>query len=362
MHPIRRYRHRVDLQVALFSTLLIALLSLALAFFFSILANRMSLQALETRSQSIYHFVTSQLLLSRDAQLDGETSSLLQEAETAFGLRRLYLARQAEGRWILYPVQDGVIEGELLPYLEQALSGKQSPPRQVTLHGQSPYIFTCYPIWGDREALGVLCLEFESGSAPRISSSLWRGTLLISLLASLLAALCAFTFFRRISNPLFQDFSNTDQLTQLKNRNSFELDLDHLGVRRAEAGTGILLVDLNNLKSVNDQLGHEAGDHYLRLVSSALRSVQNGWITAYRVGGDEFVLLCRDSGLQKLNQLMHVISTRFQQIRPPWPIDLSLSIGHALYNPLEDETLRATFRRADSMMYQCKRLYHQRFC
>lgn len=76
-----------------------------------------------------------------------------------------------------------------------------------------------------------------------------------------------------------------DPLTSLLNRQSYYKDMQSKGI------TGVASIDMNDLKHLNDNFGHEAGDFALRVVSDIMRRMQRRWITFYRVGGDEFMIL-----------------------------------------------------------------------
>src|SRR5437660_1622019 len=87
-----------------------------------------------------------------------------------------------------------------------------------------------------------------------------------------------------------------DSLTGLSNRASF---LEHLelGLKRAArigTGVGVLFIDLDNFKLVNDSFGHSAGDELLKAVGSRLQSAVRGMDVVARQGGDEFLILLTD--------------------------------------------------------------------
>lgn len=175
------------------------------------------------------------------------------------------------------------------------------------------------------------------------------------------AALCvgvwaaARFWFRRISNPSFRDLSNTDRLTGLKNRNAYETDLCNLHAGQGFRSAGILLMDLDNLKGVNDRLGHTAGDDYLRQAAEALRRACGAACTGYRVGGDEFVLLAQQAREEELAALAEQALEVFSAHRPAWPVALSLSVGWACFDAACDRNLYDTYERADQRMYRQKR-------
>ena len=84
-----------------------------------------------------------------------------------------------------------------------------------------------------------------------------------------------------------------DELTGLPNRTSLldRLSLEFAHAQRSRAALGLLYLDLDGFKEVNDQLGHHAGDLYLQAVAERLRAVLRAGDTVARLGGDEFVVV-----------------------------------------------------------------------
>jgi diguanylate cyclase (GGDEF)-like protein len=142
-----------------------------------------------------------------------------------------------------------------------------------------------------------------------------------------------------------------DALTGLLNRRAFRARLAR-EVAERDAAFALILCDMDNLKRVNDTLGHEAGDLALRLLAGALRGGLRR-DDAYRLGGDEFAVVL--AGASELDaervarRLQHAVSQAEQE-----PIDrIEASFGLAVFEP--GETPDHLVARADHVLYQAKR-------
>ncbi len=150
-----------------------------------------------------------------------------------------------------------------------------------------------------------------------------------------------------------------DALTGLPNRHLLKDRLDQGVMRASREGTqvALLLLDLDRFKSVNDELGHEAGDELLREVAERLQRCTRGADTVCRYGGDEFVVML--PGVTGAEEVEHVA----QKIRAciddlPFDIDgravrIGVSIGLAMLRP-GDAPVERLIRDADREMYSAK--------
>ncbi|MDQ3933556.1 MAG: GGDEF domain-containing protein [Actinomycetota bacterium] len=152
-----------------------------------------------------------------------------------------------------------------------------------------------------------------------------------------------------------------DQLTGLANRAAFEQSLVHALEGASATGTALALyfLDVDGFKSINDELGHAAGDELLRQIAGRLRDVVRGDDLVVRQGGDEFLLLSR-VGRERLPANVETVRERVEAVfAMPFELEgrtlsVSVSTGVAVYpdDALDAETL---VRRADDDMYRAKR-------
>jgi diguanylate cyclase (GGDEF)-like protein/PAS domain S-box-containing protein len=155
-----------------------------------------------------------------------------------------------------------------------------------------------------------------------------------------------------------QELSVTDELTGLNNRRGFfarAADTLHLAKRLGIRCT-LLFADMDGLKTINDTLGHAAGDNALRELSAILRdSARNTDIIA-RLGGDEFVIMTLNSRAEDCfgltNRIVAAVSARNAESNRDYL--LSISIGTSEFDPNCETTLDDLLKQADEAMYRVK--------
>ena len=153
-----------------------------------------------------------------------------------------------------------------------------------------------------------------------------------------------------------------DALTGVGNRAAFERACDALENRKGEPGFDFLLAcfDVDDLKKVNDSLGHDYGDKHLRAASEILRESYAGVGAVYRVGGDEFDVLVSKKNPQEEHERA---LARMRELEEQYNLDgpeakLRISCGICLLSQTENHTMREVAVQADAAMYEDK-LAHQ---
>jgi len=153
-----------------------------------------------------------------------------------------------------------------------------------------------------------------------------------------------------------QATAQTDSLTGLLNRGAFEEILRRELVRSATSKSllGILLLDIDYFKQVNDEHGHLVGDDVLRGVGAALRRGTRPSDLLARFGGEEFVILLRDAGLEQSEEVAERLRGDIEALRDlPAGVNLTASFGVAVNAP--GETAGEFLHRADQALYRSKR-------
>ena len=150
--------------------------------------------------------------------------------------------------------------------------------------------------------------------------------------------------------------AQTDSLTSLLNRRAFEeiLRRDLMRSDRSGSSMGIMLIDLDYFKQVNDSLGHFAGDDVLRRIALVLRDGTRPSDVLARYGGEEFVVLLRNAGVTESMTAAERIRTQIAGLAGlPGSVSLTASIGVAVSLP--KDTATDFLLRADEALYRSKR-------
>jgi diguanylate cyclase (GGDEF)-like protein len=165
-------------------------------------------------------------------------------------------------------------------------------------------------------------------------------------------------------NELYR-LSTTDDLCGLANRNSLNEHLLRLiaACSRQRSEFAVVFLDLDNFKSVNDTLGHKAGDLLLGHVANALKVLLRGTDFIARVGGDEFVIVL--GHYKDRVELLGVLDRVLTRMKEPWSIGeshfyLSVSMGVAFY-PNNGTDPGMLLKNADIAMYEAKRSGRSRY-
>jgi len=155
-----------------------------------------------------------------------------------------------------------------------------------------------------------------------------------------------------LTGRIAEEASQRDLLTGLLNRRGLEARLSQLVQEASNAGNHLVfgLVDLDDLKAVNDTKGHPTGDQALRQVADIISSNVHVNDLVARFGGDEFAVILQtekpdaESAMQRIQQAVEQQSEGH-----------SISVGGAIWG-IDGETLEQCYQVADERLYECKRL------
>lgn len=155
-------------------------------------------------------------------------------------------------------------------------------------------------------------------------------------------------------NEFLKYIAYSDAMTKLYNRRRFEEDIENL-LQNPDTGIyGIISIDINNLKKVNDNLGHSAGDMMLVSFSRILSLACVGAASAYRLGGDEFAVLATHNPETEcpniLKRMQEAIDLFNEESHP-----FTLSAAYGMSTSLEASDPQAILELADTRMYENKK-------
>lgn len=156
---------------------------------------------------------------------------------------------------------------------------------------------------------------------------------------------------KRAMERRLRKLSFTDKLTGLGNRNNYIQTLEQLE-KIPPSNLGIVFIDLNGLKTVNDQLGHDAGDRYIKNLADVFRKHFREE-DIYRIGGDEFVFLTQRIQEPIFREKIGTLKKEAHKLYPD-----SISVGSVW----REKNIRAAsmIKKADFLMYEDKKEYYKR--
>lgn len=154
---------------------------------------------------------------------------------------------------------------------------------------------------------------------------------------------------------IYEKMAFEDILTGLDNRAAFERDTAGFKLN-AQIGSSVRLVsmDLNNLKWINDQKGHAAGDEAIRLASHCMKQYFAPLGRCYRLGGDEFACLIQPDQPEVFRQNLEQFQTQIKTISKDVDYPFSIAIGSAVYPTERTDSFHEFLIQVDQLMYQDK--------
>lgn len=149
-----------------------------------------------------------------------------------------------------------------------------------------------------------------------------------------------------------------DELSGLYNRKYFVWMVEKLTRSTKNRTIGAIMIDINQFKRINDKWGHSVGDNAIRSIGWLLANISTANITAFRTGGDEFVVLLLDGTEADIEKLRLTINERISEFNETAekPYKLSVSMGASTTNT-SGTSLDLFFHELDRQMYEEKVLY-----
>ncbi len=152
-------------------------------------------------------------------------------------------------------------------------------------------------------------------------------------------------------NHMLQDFAQTDELTELKNRYSLRIDFPSY----VDKDLLVMMADIDHFKSFNDTYGHLMGDEVLKRVATAFRG-SFGQNSCYRYGGDEFLVILPLPGKEEQDKILKAWEKEISKIIIAGiPEEIMCSYGIVTGSPLSTEECRQLINNADAKLYEAKK-------
>lgn len=166
------------------------------------------------------------------------------------------------------------------------------------------------------------------------------------------------------STSMYRHLAYTDYLTELPNRAAFERDFDLLHNNEISASYITLYIfDVNNLKIVNDNKGHEAGDALIKKAAFCIRETFHEKAQCYRIGGDEFAVLQTSTEKNVAKESLEQLQHNMNKVNRHAPQQLSMAVGYEVAPlPLTSSSSKNfLFKNADAAMYRNKEEYKNKY-
>lgn len=150
------------------------------------------------------------------------------------------------------------------------------------------------------------------------------------------------------SLSIYKRMAYMDSMVGMENRAAF------MKIQREDPSArerAYIVMDINNLKEVNDRYGHYEGDRLIQAAASCILDVFGPLGKGYRIGGDEFVVILENSTAEEVEKALEAFQQRVQKENGQKETHcLSIAAGYALWKQ-ESDTAEELFRRADADMY-----------
>ncbi len=154
-----------------------------------------------------------------------------------------------------------------------------------------------------------------------------------------------------VKEAALKKLSETDTMTQLYNKNKYvEMIKEYYpDIKKV----GVIFWDVNGLKIINDSMGHDYGDYLISTVAMSIAKFTDDTALAYRVGGDEFVMIIEDATEEKIKSIIDGWQSDIDTKNKGTNIKLSAAVGYAIGS---GKSIEDIVKEADSNMYTDKQI------
>ncbi len=306
-------------------------------------------QIIDADDFSIEAIANLQMAISR-IQLDSPDVILVQSSQNDSMQLCSWLKEQTKLSWI-YCI--------LLEDSPELIADRKNQPWEWELEMTSRALrlgADAYIWYGDTQLEGSI-RQRKTDSVPKQLSASHR-----LLLSQLTVALRKAQKYQDLikTNDLLSTIALADSLTELNNRRALEWDLPRQveKARNENSPLSLIILDVDYFKKVNDNYGHLVGDRLLKLLSSRIRNNLRVQDTAFRYGGEEFVIILGDTTSQEADAVAHRLKNLVEEnpfaIDSTLNINVTISLGTACLLPSDDGHGLNLLNRADTFLLQAK--------
>lgn len=159
----------------------------------------------------------------------------------------------------------------------------------------------------------------------------------------------------------FKSLATIDEMTGLKNANAYIMKIKEYEENpKSLENTGIIISDLNSLKYINDNFGHNTGDEAIKIAANAIKTTVDKNYDCYRIGGDEYACIVENTDSESLEKFKAEIYKKLKDQDRDLHFNLEIATGYTIYDKNLDKNLEDTAKRADFSMYEEKTRQKQR--
>jgi diguanylate cyclase (GGDEF)-like protein len=201
--------------------------------------------------------------------------------------------------------------------------------------------------------LVLLCASLLGTEAERVADY----PPLLAAPAALIVGIAILSTALMHSERKYRSESVIDPLTGLLNRKALDNRIAELSQQslNADAPVGLVCCDLDHFKHVNDTVGHPSGDDVLVRVADIIRSQLRAFELAYRIGGEEFMIVLPGVGLRETTELAERLRTAVARHPFPHDVTLTMSCGVSASGPHQRLDFDALRSSVDTALYEAKR-------
>ena len=206
----------------------------------------------------------------------------------------------------------------------------------------------------NQNPVAVVGMEFNADSIYQSLLRMLVYSLIISLAIIILFSAVAYLSMGRATEPIYKKMAYRDFLTGLHNRLAYEQKLVQCeSLVTEDVSVTIVMFDVNNLKTINDTMGHKQGDNYIINTAKVISELVGNLGETYRIGGDEFAAILTGRKQTDIDKLLNTLRKENRPVLHKH--NFTCAFGAATYTVGIDNCINDLAKRADEAMYNVKR-------